>query len=243
MKKTHSVYLIFMISLSVFNLKSIRAQNNIGINIGYNTGKYFESWKQKYVDFDSKYKTKIGYQLSFNIQKVNLKNKLRFELLYGLQKTHLEVLKNQGNGSSYKNLDYTFQYLEFSFDYSFNLISKNNKSLDLFFGPSCYYNLNTIASGNGWNFVSVLAYNSIGQPYYTMTTKDWVVSSEKSEDLSKLNLGVNFGINFRLPINKILDCIFENKNTLYLNNQTKLNDINPTAFIKSGISVGLRYRI
>lgn len=242
MKKHISNFLFCTIFIFV-NSKTINAQKYIGINIGYNTGKYFESWKQKYVDYDSKYKTKSGYQLSFNFQKVNLKYKLRFELLYGLQKTHLEVLKNQGNGSSFKKLDYTFQYLEFSFDYSFNLISKNNKSLDLFFGPSCYYNLNTIASGNGWNFVSVLAYNSIGQPYYTMTTKDWEVSSEKSEDLSKLNLGVNFGINFRLPINKTLDCIFENKNTLYLNNQTKLNDINPTAFIKSGISVGLRYRI
>ncbi len=241
--KNHTLEYIFIISLCVFNFKSVNAQRYVGINLGYNAGKYFESWKQKYTDFDSKYRIKGGYQVSLYYQQLNPKNKSRFELQYGSQKTELEVRKNQGNGSSYKYMEYTFEYIQINFDYSFNLLTKNNKSLDAFVGPSGSLNFNSIATGNGWDFVSQLAYTPNGQPFYTTTSKDWEISNEKGGGLSKFNLGVNFGLDFNFPIYKNIDYIIQNRNTLFLNRQIFLSDMNPTAFIKSGLSVGLKYTI
>ena len=241
--KNHTLVYIFIISLSVFNFKSVNAQRYVGINVGYNAGKYFETWKQKYLDFDSKYRINRGYQVSLYYQQVNPKNKGRFELQYGSQKTELEVQKNQGNNSSYSNLEYTFQYIQVNFDYSFNLINKNNKSLDIFVGPSGSLNFNSIATGNGWDFVSQLAYTPNGQPFYTTTSKDWEISNEKGGGLSKFNFGINFGLDFNFQIYKNIDCIIQNRHTLFLNRQIFLDDINLTAFIKSGLNVGLRYRI
>ena len=242
MKNQYFVF-IFIISFSLFNFKTINAQKYIGINVGYNAGKYFESWKQRYTDFDSKYRINGGYQVSLFYQQVNPKNKGRFELQYGSQKTELEVRKNQGNGSSYKYMEYTFQYIQMNFDYSFNLLTKNNKSLEVFVGPSSSLNFNSIATGNGWDFVSQLAYTPNGQPFYTTTSKDWEISNEEKGGLSKFNFGINFGLDFNFPIYKNIDCIIQNRNTLFLNRQIFLSDMNPTAFFKSGLSVGLRYSI
>jgi hypothetical protein len=241
--KTLITNFLFCTILIFVNFKTINAQSYIGLTYGYNAGKYFESWKQKYTDFDSKYRIKGGYQVSLYYQKVNPKNKGRFELQYGSQKTHFEITINKGNNATYRNLNYTFQYFQMNFDYSFNLINKNNKSLDIFVGPSGSVNFNSLATGNGWDFVSQLAYTPNGQPFYTTTSKDWEISNEKGGGLSKFNFGINFGLDFNFPIYKNIDCIIQNRNTLFLNRQIYLSDINITAFIKSGLSVGLRYTI
>jgi hypothetical protein len=177
--KTHVTSFLFITILIFVNSKTINAQRYVGLNFGYNAGKYFEIWKQKYSDYDSKYRINRGYQVSFYYQQVNPKNKGRFELQYGSQKTDLEVQKNQGNNSSYRNLEYTFQYIQVNFDYSFNLINKNNKSLDIFVGPSGSVNFNSLASGNGYNPILILAYTPSGQPFYTTTSKHWEISNEK----------------------------------------------------------------
>jgi len=241
--KNHTLVYIFIISLSVFNFKSVNAQRYVGINVGYNAGKYFESWKQKYSNSESNYKIKSGYQVSLFYQQVNPKNKGRFELQYGTQKTHFEITSNKGNNANYRNLNYTFQYIQMNFDYSFNLINKNNKSLDVFMGPSGSLNFNSLATGNGYKPISILAYTPNGQPFYTTSFEDWEISNEKGGGLSKFNFGINFGLDFNFPIYKNIDCIIQNRNTLFLNRQIFLSDINLTAFIKSGLSVGLRYRI
>lgn len=241
--KNHSSLSILIISLSFFNLKTINAQRYVGLNVGYNAGKYFESWKQRYTDFDSKYRINGGYQISLYYQQVNPKNKGRFELQYGSQKTELEVTKNGGNNSYYTNMEYTFQYIQMNFDYSFNLINKNNKSLDVFVGPSGSLNFNSLATGNGYKPISILSYTPNGQPFYTTSFEEWEISNEKKGGLSKFNLGVNLGLDFNLPLSEKIDCIIQNRNTLFLNRQIFLDDINLTAFIKSGLSVGLRYRI
>lgn len=82
-----------------------------------------------------------------------------------------------------------------------------------------------------------------GQQYYTMTNEKWEISNEKGRGLSKLNLGVNFGLDFYFPISKNFDCLIQNRNVLFVNRQIFLSDMNPTAFIKSGLTFGLRYRI
>jgi len=241
--KTHKTIFVFIAIFIFVNSKTINAQKFIGINVGYNAGKYFQSWKERYTDFDSKYRINGGYQVSLYYQQVNPKNKGRFELQYGSQKTELEVTKNGGNNSYYTNLEYSFQFIQMNFDYSFNLINKSNKSLDIFVGPSGSMNFNSLATGNGYKPVSILSYTPNGQPFYTTSFEEWEISNEKRGGLSKFNLGVNFGLDFNFPISQNIDCIIQNRNTLFVNRQIFLNDINPTAFIKSGISVGLRYRI
>jgi hypothetical protein len=238
----HIQNFFFCTILIFFNSKTINAQRYIGINLGYNVGKYFESWKEKYSEFDSKYRINDGYQVSLYYQQVNPNNKGRFELQYGSQKTELDVRKIEGSNSSYKNIEYTFQYIQMNFDYSFSLINKNNKSMDIFVGPSGSLNFNSLATGNGWDYVPVIVFLPNGQQYYTMTKEKWEISNEKGRGLSKFNLGVNFGFDFCFVISKNFDCIIQNRNVLFVNKQIFLSDINPTAFIKSGLSVGLRYR-
>lgn len=241
--KKHITNILFLTILIFFNSKIFHAQSYVGINAGYNVGKYFETWKQKYNDFDSKYRINGGHQVSLYYQQVNPKNKGRIELQFGSQKTELEVTKNGGNNSYYTNLEYTFQYIQMNFDYSFNLINKNHKSLDIFVGPSGSMNFNSLATGNGYKPISILSYTPNGQPFYTTSFEDWEISNEKKGGLSKVNFGINFGLDFNFPIYKKLDCIIQNRNTLFLNRQIFLDDINLTAFIKSGLSFGLRYRI
>jgi hypothetical protein len=98
--KTHVTSFLFITILIFVNSKTINAQRYVGLNFGYNAGKYFEIWKQKYSDYDSKYRINRGYQVSFYYQQVNPKNKGRFELQYGSQKTEMEVQKNQGNNQT-----------------------------------------------------------------------------------------------------------------------------------------------
>lgn len=212
------------------NLKIINAQRYIGLSSGYNAGKYFESWKQKYIDFDSKYRITGGYQISLYYQQVNLnqKNKSRFELQYGSQNTEFEIKENGGNNSSYIHMAYKFQYLQINFDYSFNLLNKNNISLDIFLGPSGSLIFNQLDTGNGYKPISILSYTPSGQPFYTTSFEDYEISNEKRGDLSKFNFGINFGIDFHFPIYKNIDCIIQNRNTLFVNKQIYWNDMNPT---------------
>ena len=243
--KKHITNILFLTILIFVYSKTFYAQSYVGLNFGYNAGKYFESWKQKYIDFDSKYRINGGYQVSLYFQQVNLnpKTKGRFELQYGSQKTELEVKKNEGNNSNYKNMEYTFQYIQLNFDYSFNLLNKNNNSLDIFVGPSASMNFNSLANGNGYKPISILSYTPSGQPFYTTSFEEYEISNEKGGGLSKFNFGINFGLDFNFPIYKNIDCIIQNRNTLFLNRQIFLSDMNLTAFIKSGLSIGTRFRI
>jgi len=140
-------------------------------------------------------------------------------------------------------MDYTFQYFQMNFDYAFNLLTKNNKTLDIFVGPSGSLIFNSYASGNGYNPISILSFTPNGQPFYTTSFKKWEITNEKSGGISKFNLGINFGLDFHFPIYKNLDCLIQNRNTLFVNRQIFSEYTNLTAYIKSGLSVGLRYRI
>lgn len=236
-------FLFVAFTFCIFIPKTSNAQSYIGLTSGYIIGKYFETWKQKNIYFDSKYRIKEGYQVTLFYQQVNPKNKGRFEIQYGSQQTEFEVKKNPGNNATYTHLTYRFQYFQLNFDYAFNLLTKNNKTLEVFVGPSGSLIFNSLATGNGYDPISVLAFTPSGQPYYTTSFKEWEISNEKRGGLSIVNFGINFGLDFHFPIYKNVDCFIQNRNTLFLNRQIFLNDNNPTAFIKSGINIGLRFKI
>lgn len=216
------------------------SQKYFGVKVGYSQGSLFETSKPKY-SFDSNYKFSSGGFFSMNFQKNDSIVNTRAQLQYNIQKTNLEFELDAGNNSSYKNLDLTYQAIEFNVDFIFPLTQKKN--INLIIGPSIQRIINTHSIGNGWNFGLVSQFDSIGQPVYVLTTKDWSKDEKFSKDLTKTNFGLNFGWNIVIPYKNKFDFIIENNYTLYILNYTKLSNVNRTSFFKGGISFGGRLRM
>jgi hypothetical protein len=233
-----SLFVLFLIPLQL-----VYSQNLIGFSVGNNFAKFFET-KKVQTNYESKYPFKSGYFAALNFETDKEKHNFSLNVLYGHQKTEFDFTSFDKFGDYYSHYEYKFQNYQFDINYIFKLKSQNKSTFKLFFGPSISKRVNeeTVTSYGSFPQPTV-QYDTTGQAVYMYINKYWEKNNFESNDLPRINIGFNFGFSVTFPITIKTNLVLENKNTLFLNDQSLQYGINLLGLLNNSISVGLRFKI
>ena len=233
--------LSLVIVVLLLNVFCSNAQRAIGFTGGYSLGTFFNFSKDQY--YDATYHFKSGAAFSFFYEdKISPITNLKIGLQYNLQYADLKIDMDQGHGSFYKDMDYSFHLLNLNFSTSFKLAEKESFKLRFLLGFNFAYNINTLAKGNGWDYHSITQTDTNGKPVSILTTKNWEKDEKNSKDLSTFNIGIDAGLEFIIPINNRFDFLVQNRYTIFLTNFTTLRKLRHTSLFIGNVNVGFRYK-
>jgi hypothetical protein len=237
LRKNICVIIIFFTGMLPFSVSN--AQHAVGLSGGYATGTFINFTKKQ--NYDATYHWKNGGVFSVFYQfQIDSTSIFGVEMQYKFQKADIEINNNAGNSSFYKNMDYSFQMLNFNLNYSFRLIEKKSLKMYLLFGMIFSYNTKTAAQGNGWEFYMQRQTDTNGNPVNLLTTRHWEKEEHYSKDLSLFNMGIETGLDFLIPVNNSLDFILQNRYNIFATNISTAN-IRYTSLFTGYLNIGLRY--
>ena len=230
-----------LVILMVFDFSVSNAQHFIGISGGYNLGTFTNFTKKQ--DYKAIYHFKSGLAFSsFYETKMDSVCNIRIELQYKYQNVDMEIENNAGNSSFYKNIDYSLHLLNLNLICSFRLVEKKSFKMNLLFGPTLAYNMNTTAKGNGWEYYHTTQIDTNGNPIQFLTTQNWEKNERNSKDISKFNFGIDVGFDFVIPINNRMDFLIQNRYTIFLTNIMKQKSFRYTSLFTGNLNIGFRYK-
>ena len=232
MKKKTVIHIIF---LNFIITSFSHAQNYIGVHAGYSAATLLDYSLND--DYSANYTIKSGVGLSVfyeGVYEENVSN-YRVELQYQYQEAGMEVDNDIGGDSFYKDMDFSFHQLNLNLSYLFPLIKKSKIGMSLLVGATISVNMNTRSKGNGVDYVIV----PIGPSFQ----KYWEKDERNSKDLTKLNCGVNLGLEFLFPMNDRLDFLVQNKYYLSAMSAVKMSRVVYTPILTGQLNLGLRYRL
>lgn len=240
--KIHDIAILIISQLTYCYAVSYAQQHSIGFTGGYNAGTFFNFSKK--LDYDANYQLKSGFSAaSFYETKMDSIINIRVELQYRLQNAGMEIYRNAGHASFYKNLHYSLHLLNLNLLYLFRIVDRKSFKANILFGPTFSYTINTLAKGNGWDYRLVTQIDTLGNSVSFITTQDWEKNERNSKDLSRFNVGVDLGFDFLIPVHDQLDFLIQNRYTIFLTNVSKMKNIQHTSLFTGSLQVGLRYNL
>lgn len=240
--KIHNIAILIISQLTYCYTLSYGQQHSIGLTGGYNAGTFFNFSKKP--DYDANYQLKSGFSVaSFYETQMDSIINIRVELQYRLQNAGMEIYRNAGHASFYKNLDYSLHLLNLNLIYLFRIVDRKPFKANILFGPTFSYTINTLARGNGWDYRLVTQIDTSGNPVSFITTQDWEKDERNSKDLSRFTVGVDLGLEFIIPVRNQLDFLIQNRYTILITGVSKMKGTRPTSLFTGGLQVGLRYNL
>lgn len=236
-----NIYTILIILITIFNFSVSNAQQFIGISGGYGKGTFFDLAGNQ--DYHSKYHFHNGGGFSSFYETKMDSTRCRIELQYRFQSADLEVYHNAGHASFYRNLNYSFQLLNLNLIYPIQLIEKKSWKMYFTLGPTLSYNTNTIAIGNGWDYMVKNRIDTTGNTIYYPTIHKWEKNESKSKDLSRFNLGFDAGLEFIIPVYNKLGLIIQNRYNIFITSANAREKFKYTSLLTGYVNFGLRYSL
>jgi hypothetical protein len=239
---TYVIVIIVLFHLINYSSISYAQQHSIGLTGGYNAGTFFNFSKKP--GYDANYQLKSGFSVaSFYETKMDSISYLRVELQYRFQNAGMEIYRNAGHASFYKNLDYSLHLLNLNLLYLFRIVDRKPFKANILFGPTFSYMINTFARGNGWDYRLVTQIDTSGNPVSFITTQNWEKDERNSKDLSRFTVGVDLGLEFIIPVRNQLDFLIQNRYTILITGVSKMKGTRPTSLFTGNLQVGLRYNL
>jgi len=235
----------FLLFLFTLNIKNFYSQNLIGFSGGANFGKYFTTKSYyNYKKTDPKYPFKSGYFAAIHFETDKEKHNIGLNVQYGKQATEFDYTDYDKFGAYYTHYEYQYKYYQCDVDYVLKMNSKKKTNVKLFLGPSILKRIDEkTLNANGHFPQPTVQYDTTGQAVYMYITKYWGKNNFESKDLPTINYGINFGFSVSFSIIHKLNLVLENKNTLFLNDQSLKYNINVMGLLNSSFSAGLRFKI
>ena len=236
------IYIVIIAIVAMFYSSVSNAQHYIGFIGGYGVGTFTNFTKKQ--DYNANYHFKSGVNFSsFYETKIDSGFNLRVELQYKWQNADMKIDYNAGHSSFYNNTDYSFHLLNINLICLFRLIEKKLIKMNLLFGPTLAYNINTIAKGNesGYYYETQIDTNGNSMPF--LTTRNWEKNEHNSKELSKFNFGIDLGLDFIIHISNKMDFIFQNRYNIFLTNIMKSKNLRYTSLFTGYLNIGFRYKL
>lgn len=233
--------LVFLL-LSVLNFLEIQAQSCAGLTGGAGYGRLFDLRRDEFMEYESEYHFKSGFNFSGFYQPKN--DRFRFELQYVNQKVDLITALYGGHvtGTLHNKMDYTFQQLNLGVLRIFHPVQKEKFQMNILLGVIAGYTLNTKAKGT-YSSIETKSYVDTNGVSHNYTVSDMRTKDERnSNDLSRFNAGLHFGLEFVFPVSQKIDLLIQNRYNLFFTNYLKVEHTMSAALLSGALNVGVKYR-
>lgn len=235
------IFTLVLGAVFTFYDKKVSAQNFFGLSTGGTVAKLFET-KVVRSNFQSKYPFRTGHLFSLNYErnKENKKFGYGLSISYGQQNLEFDFIESDKFGAYTRHYEYKTKDILMDCNFSYNVIPDKESSLKLFLGPSIFKRIHeeTIFANGSYPYPTTI-YDSTGQQIVVFVLKFWEKENYKSNELSVMNFGLNFGVKSTLLIRQNVFLSLENRNFLFFNDQSLKETINILGLLRCSLLIGL----
>lgn len=216
------------------------AQWHIGIQGGLGKSSFFDLENDPDYNAEFSFQNCSGISL-FHESKNDSTSNLKVEIEYTFINAKMIVSHDAGYSSFYSDIAYSMQQIRLNCIYTFSLMKLKKMNLSYSIGPTIAYSFNSVASGSGWHYIYGTQTDSLGNIFPVITLEHWVVNGIKSDDISPFNLGLCFGLNLIIPVNKKVDFIVNNKYNVFFTNIINTEKTKYTSLFSGQLNMGVRF--